>query len=212
MDYFPTFIGRIPGIDFDDENKIWQIKTNRGVFSTKKLVVAVPPWEVSWLPKNFWPPKLLNLIIKTRPVSAVVLCEKLIDIDSPLPSTIFVPSEKSQIIIERDEICYQSTLHHELSLQAPAVVKAVRRLKRARKKLHAARPDLKAEGEHLALIPAGWAQPVAASEHKWPEKLAKQDFQTPNLAFCGDAYGDASLGDTNIINSVVSGLDQILLD
>ena len=137
------------------------------------------------------------------------LAQKLIDIEKPLPSTVLVPSEKVQVLIENSEICYQGTLHHEWSLQAPVVVKAVRRLKRARKKLHNSRPDLVTEGEHLALIPSGWTQPTTVSEFKWQEKLAKHDFQSKSLVFCGDAYGCHTQGDLNVIDSVVSGMTAL---
>ena len=103
----------------------------------------------------------------------------------------------------------QATLNFELTLSAPDVVKAVKRLRRARKKLLAAVPDLKTEGDHIALLPVAWSQPLAPNERKIMAKLGDYNFQKKHLAFCGDAYGPHLEGDKNIIGSAMKACDVL---
>ena len=101
----------------------------------------------------------------------------------------------------------QATLNFELTLSAPEVVKAVKRLRRARKKLLAAVPELKVDGDHIALLPVAWGQPLAPNERKVMAKLADFKFQAKHLLFCGDAYGPHLEGDKNIIDSALKACD-----
>ncbi len=195
------------------EAEQWFIDTEQGEFCGRSLVVAQPPWlALSWLPKSYWPTPVLNLAMKTRPVSVVVLSEVLKQpID--LPDVCIIPSEQVQVLVnkENSEICFQATLDYEMSLNAPTVVKAVKRLRRARKKLLAAYPEMMTEGDHLALLPVAWAQSPIQTDRRYMEKLAK-DFNTPTLAFCGDAYGASYDGDENFIASLLGTCNAIALE
>ncbi|HYX39750.1 MAG TPA: hypothetical protein VE954_42185 [Oligoflexus sp.] len=185
------------------EDKIWQLATTVGVFEGQRLVVAQSPWEATpWLPKDLWPSRLLNIAGKTKPVSLVILSQHRNDKTADLPQTLMIPAEEVQVQIDAQQVCYQATLNFELTVQAPAVVKAVKRLKRARKKLETCCPELKTEGEHIALIPVAWAQTVAPSEQRWNEKMDGANVQRSHLGYCGDAYGAEADSDRNLIASV----------
>ena len=136
----------------------------------------------------------------------VVLTERLLfaeDVAHDLPDVTIVPAERVQIIRSGErELCFQATIDYELSLQAPAVIKAVKALKRARKKLQQIYPDTVSESGHVALLPVAWAQSPVHSDRRYLERLDKKSFQTPTLAFCGDAYGARYDGDANLIQSV----------
>ena len=181
----------------------WIIKGTSEVVSARKLVVAQNPWEaMQWLSKDFWPTRLAQVAAKAKPISAVVLCghlNKEIDLDD----LTLVPSESTQVWkTDKGALCFQVTLPFELTLSAPAVVKAIKRLKRARKKLFAAL-DLESafDKEYISLIPVAWAQPQTAAERRVMSKIKDVDIVCDDLAFCGDSYGVDSDGDYNIIQS-----------
>lgn len=192
-----------------EEETVWSVKSEQGMFNGKRLVVAHSPWEaIQWLPKEYWPTALLTVASKTKPASVVILTES-IKKSAPLPDTILIPAEGVQAMVEEHEVCFQATLNFELTLQAPEVGKAIKCLRRARKKLCQAIPELELEGEHLTLLPVGWAQPTAASDRRWMEKLEKGNFQSLDLAFCGDAYGESFDGDKNLMASVLSAAEYM---
>src|SRR5690606_26007705 len=123
----------------DLQDGCWNVDTEEGSFVGKSLVVAQSPWEaLNWLAKPLWPSEILSMAIKTKATSVVVLTESITAFgDHEIPEVVLIPAESVQVIVtEEQEICYQATLDFEVSLQAPDVVKAVKRLKRARKKLH----------------------------------------------------------------------------
>jgi glycine/D-amino acid oxidase-like deaminating enzyme len=189
----------------------WVIDTAQGSFSAPRLIVAQPPWIASqWLPKGLWPASLAAIVSKTKPVSAVTLSCPIESGDtSSLPELIFIPAESCQAIIGEHEIVIQATIDYEMSLMAPDVVKAVKRLKRSLRKLLAAYPSLTAGVEHVALVPVGWAQSASVSERKLIDKLKMNAVQQPHLAFCGDAYGQSFDGDTNLVESVISSSEAL---
>lgn len=196
----------------DDKAK-WQIETSQGTYRAQNLVVAMPPWAAAaWLPKSFWPTALLTVISKTKPVSAVVLTEKVSEnIDESLPDVFLIPAEGVQAYLTKtsagQEITFQATIDFEISHQAPEVVKAVKRLKRARRKLLVAYPGFCSENDQIALVPVGWAQSPSSSETKAIERLGKQPLNKNGLAFCGDAYGASYDGDSNLIKSVLTACE-----
>ncbi len=184
----------------------WTLETRAGDVIAKSLVVAHSPWEaIQWLPKDYWPTQVLNLALKSKPVSVVLLSEKLVNAPETMPDVIIVPSEEVQIIIDRarNSITMQATVDYEMTMQAPECVKAVKRLKRARRKLQNVFADLKTDGEHLGLLPIGWSQSSAASDRRWFERIGKAKINAKNLYFCGDSYGSSYDGDENIVRSVV---------
>jgi hypothetical protein len=192
--------------------ELWTVDTSKGSFIGSSLLVAMPPWlSAPWLPKNYWPTALAAVISKTKPVSAVVLTEMLNEkSDEKLPDVILVPAEGVQAFVtNKTEITFQATIDYEVSHQAPEVVKAVKRLKRARRKLLVAYPGVCTEDDHIALVPVGWAQSPSSSETRHIERLGKQQLNKGYLAFCGDAYGASYDGDANIIKSVVAACETL---
>lgn len=199
-------------VDAAKEGDDWVVEAEAGTYRAKTLVVAQSPWQaVGWLPRALWPTTLLQVALKTKPVSVVVLSEKLIAKDAVFPDVVLVPSEKVQIVRNgENEICFQCTIDYELSLQAPAVVKAVKQLKRARKKLQTLYPGLVTEGNHIALQPVAWAQSPLQSDRRWIEKAGKKSYNTKELAFVGDAYGTAYDGDQNLTRSLGAAVEAVL--
>ncbi len=190
------------------EDQVWQVASTRGVFQGSRLVVAQSPWEaIFWLPKDLWPTKLLNIAGKVKPVSLVILSDMLAKPCPDLPDMVLIPSEEVQAIAGPDSVCYQATLPFELTVQAPAVVKAVKRLKRAKKKLQAALPDLQGEGEQIALLPSGWAHAATPQDARWFDKLDMAHIQKKHLGFCGESYGSEGDTERNLWGSV-QGLSE----
>jgi len=183
----------------------WTLNTEGGTFDARVLIVAQPPWQaVTWLPKTLWPAHLLQVASKTKPVSAVVLAEQLTAPEASLPDVLIVPAERVQIIRNgATEISFQATIDYESSLQAPAVVKAVKALKRARRKLQTLYPGIVTESSHIGLTPVAWAQSPAYADRRWLSRLGRKSFHTGTLAFCGDAYGSSYDGDANLVRSLV---------
>lgn len=192
----------------------WLIQTEQGPFKASSLVVAQPPWEaVMWLPKSNCPEEIILMANKAKPASVVVLSEVITKSPEDIPEMILVPAEEVQIIVHKQrEVVFQATLDYEITMQAPEVVKAVKRLKRAKRKLLAAFPGMETEGEHLSLLPIGWSQPVNHHDRRWAEKLEDQKFQNHRLVFCGDSYGSSCDGDKNVIASVTSASKVLALE
>ncbi len=197
--------------DADHDGDEWHVKTAQGHFFGERLVVAQAPWTASqWLPKKLWPTPLLSVINKTKPVSLVILsCPVEAGDTKDLAQMIVIPAESVQATVSPKEIVFQATIDYELSLQAPDVVKAVKRLKRAHRKLLAAAPEIKTGIERLALVPVAWAQSPNMMERKHLDRLKMDSVQDRHLAFCGDAYGQSLNGDDNLIESVVSASEAI---
>lgn len=203
---------RIIDAEYSKENKTWSVDTAQGNFCASSLVVAQPPWTASqWLPKTLWPSSLATIVSKTKPVSAVILSCPVESGDvSDLPQLIFIPAESIQATISSTEIVFQATIDYEMSVVAPDVVKAVKRLKRAHRKLIAALPEIKTGIEHVALMPVSWAQSPTLSERKHLDRLKMEKVQEQHLSFCGDGYGQSLDGDTNLVESVISASEAIL--
>lgn len=192
------------------EEKTWTLSTTQGTYQGRKLLVAQSPWEaILWLPKDNWPSRLLNIASKTKPVSLVMLSE--LNPLQGLPDLLFVTAEDVQVLHLEGQICYQTPINYELTVQAPAVGKAVKRLKRARKKLAQVYPDLGPEGaETLALLSVGWTHSIHPPEYKWFEKLDAAHIQKAHLAFAGDSVGAEATGDLNVIQSVKDATQTLL--
>lgn len=190
---------------------MWTIATTRGAFSAPRLLVAQSPWEaILWLPKDLWPTALVNISAKTKPVSLVVISDLMPAPCPELPEVLLIPAEETQVISDGRQICYQATLNYELTVQAPAVVKAVKRLKRAKKKLSAVIPGVApTQGglEHIALLPVAWSHTVHPGEQRWFDKIEARHLYKDHLAFSGDAYGSHASSDRNLMASV-EGLIQ----
>lgn len=200
---------RVVTADFNHE--VWTLATDAGSITGRSLIVAQPPWQaMAWLKRAQWPAQLLHVASKTKPVSVVVLSEYIETPELSIPDVLIVPSERAQIVRNGPkEIAFQATIDFELSMQAPAVVKAVRSLKRARKKLLNLYPGSISETGHIALIPVAWAQPPSQSEKRWLIRATKKPINSPTLAFCGDAYGDCYDGDANVIKSLLAACTAV---
>ncbi len=185
---------------------LWTVASTRGAFSAPRLLVAQSPWEaILWLPKDLWPTAVLNLSAKTKPVSLVILSDIIPAPCPELPETLLIPAEEVQVISDGRQLTYQATLPYELTVQAPAVVKAIKRLKRAKKKLAAVIPGVQtaeANLEHIALLPLGWAHSAYPAEQRWFAKIDPRTIQKAHLGYCGDAYGGHASTDLNLIASV----------
>lgn len=193
----------------------WELRCEQNIIHANALVVAQSPWNaLHWLPKGFWPAPILQIALKTKPVSLVVLSEQILDPQVSLPDIGLIPAERTQFVVgqgkgEVREICFQATIDYELSMQAPAVIKAVKALKRSRKKLLAVYPGAFSEFGHIALQPDAWAQSPALADLKWQERLGSKPLATSKLAFVGDAYGPSHNGDSNILFSVSQAVSAL---
>ncbi len=198
-------------VDAKFNNGVWHLDTEKGVVQARYLVVAQSPWEaIMWLPKDQWPTRVLNVALKSKPVSIVVVSDTWAG-DMQLPEVIIIPSENVQAVVDNQahEISFQATIDYELSLQAPDVVKAVKRLHRARRKLIAHYPGMTTKGDRLALVPVGWAQSPCHRDKRYVAKWSASDLKSDALAFCGDAYGSSYDGDENCTKSILTACEAV---
>lgn len=182
----------------------WRLETETGDIETRKLVVAHhPSLALNWLDQNDFPAPVLQVGLKTKPSSVVVLT--LSGENLSLPSRLtFIPAEECYCMPVGDSVVIHTVIDYEQSLDAPSVVKAIRRLRRARKKLEKSFPEMNAVSEHLALVPAAWSYSGSPGEKKLMNKLLQDKIQTRELMFCGDAYGSSWNPDENLIQSVTA--------
>ncbi|MFK7822556.1 MAG: NAD(P)-binding protein [Oligoflexales bacterium] len=214
---FPSLEGRLSSefscriIEAAYEDKSWRILTEKGTFKGKAMLVAQSPWQaMEWLDRGDLPIPVLQLALKSKPTSVVTLSTKH-EPCANLPDLVYIPAEEVQVLRVSDTgLCYQATIDFETTLNAPAVVKAIKRLKRARKKLEAAREDLKSTREHIALVPIAWSHSAYLSERKIVQKLGQEShFQSAKLGFCGDSYGDDYSPDVNLVRSLSTACTAI---
>jgi hypothetical protein len=193
------------------EADVWRLDTEKGDFYGRTLIVAQAPWAaLDWLAKDSWPAAVLEMALKTRPTSLMVLSE-IIDEYVDLPSVTFITSEKVFVSIKNNrEICFKTAIDFEITVDAPEVVKAVKRLKRARKKFLQHLTGLKTRGEHLELLPVAWTQSPDSSDKRFLARMDKKSINSDSLAFCGDAYGASYVGDVNLRKSVIQACSTIL--
>ena len=195
------------------ENGNWQLKTNQGVFESKFLVVGTSPWEtIKWMDKNLMPIPILNLALKSKPTSIVTYAVKL---KQPLPNLgemTYIAAENCTALYGGDhEICFVCHLDYELSLSAPEVVKAVKRMRRSCKKL-LAYLDLDQEVvsfDHISLLPVGWTQSGGHMERALIQKINLEILCKETLIFVGDSYGPSLNSDENLSESVQNAIEYI---
>lgn len=208
--------------NYDDASH-WTLETKDGTFSATSLIVALPPWQaVDFIPRKLWPTSLLNIATKTKPVSSVVLSENIISSGATkLPDITLIPAEKAHVYISsakepngsiKSDIVFQSTIDYEISLHALEATKAVKAVRRARKKFLTAFPDIKTEGDHIALYSVGWASSPHHADLRYLEKLEhfeEEKLNSGTLSFSGDAYGASYNGDDNLIKSVINATEKV---
>ena len=186
----------------------WQLSTNHGPIESQGLIVAQSPWQaLEWLDRDEFPSILFQRASKTQPVSTVLLSEKLTDLDPELPALLFVPAQAAMMVTSEAELTFYTHIEYETSLDAPSVVKAIRRLRRAREKVRQKFPTLTSQGEYVALRSITSTAPHRVVEKRICEKIKETVFPKQALAFCGDAYGDANNPDENLIRSVLSAVE-----
>ena len=186
-----------------EQNK-WCVQTLEKKFTCRQLVIAQSPWEsIEWLEKKEMPKCLLTLALKSKPISLVVLNKK-VKKTADLPSKILVSSEQVLISVTKNNLTFTAFIDYEHSTDALSVVKTIKRLKRACRKLDVIYNDLFEEEEHIALHPVGWAQCLGKQDYKLLTKLNDYNYYTPHLAFCGETYGSSYNPDKNIINSILA--------
>ncbi len=187
---------------------MWQIETSKGMIESQKLIVAQSPWQaLEWLDRDEFPSLLFQRASKTQPVSTVLLSEKLTHTDGCVPDLLFLPAQASTMIRSETELTFYTHIEYETSLDAPSVVKAIRRLRRAREKVRQKFPTLVSEGEYVALRTIASTAPHRIVEKRICEKIKETVFPKQFLAFCGDAYGDADNPDENIIRSILASVE-----
>ncbi len=185
----------------------WILSTNHGPIESQGLIVAQSPWQaLEWLDRDEFPSTLFQRASKTQPVSTVLLSEKITRMDSSLPSLLFIPAQAASVVSSETELVFYTHIEYETSLDAPSVVKAIRRLRRAREKVRQKFPNLLSEGEYVALRTIGSTAPHRLAEKRICEKIKETVFPKQSLAFCGDAYGDADNPDENLIRSVLAAV------
>jgi hypothetical protein len=189
-------------ISASKEEEIYKLKTEKGLFEASSLVVAQNPWAANrWIDKELMPVSLLNLVLKSKPVSLVTLsCLKTSEED--MPDMTIIPAEKTQVISYENSVTFQATIDYELSLASLEVVKAVKRLRRAKKRIDQFFENTQLESEFVALLPCAWPLPAGISDRKLVEKLTTEAISGSGVQFCGDTYGTELEGDKNIISSV----------
>ena len=210
-----------PGFRFVPQSQIveaffhedqWCLTTQSGKYTAERLVVAQPPWQaLAWLERRLIPVPVLRLALKSKPVSVVTITERLTGPCS-LPEVTLVPAEAAEVYHHRGiNLSFQAPIDYESSLDAPSVVKAVRRLKRAHRKVHKALPDLSTVGERITLHTVGWSNSTLPSDRKWVQKLVgSSKWHTDSrLLFVGDSYGSDARPDRNLISSVLAMADSI---
>jgi hypothetical protein len=190
------------------EESTWTVVSAQGTMKARWLLVAQPPWEaVEWLDKKSCHPWLWFLANQSKPTSAVVLVEKITNEGTAreIPCT-FVPAEEALVYRLGDGcITSHTIIDYEQSLNSPAVVKAIKQLRRANAKYKKAFAGLETQGEYIALKSVAWPQ----TAYLRGQKLDYAHDAALRQSFCGDAYGTSFLPDENLIESVTNSGMQI---
>jgi len=191
------------------EHGHWKITTPQETIESRWLVVAQPPWSaLDWLDRNEIPPAIFQRASKTQPVSTVLLSERLLKKDDRLPLMVFVPAQATSMLQTQGELTFYTHIDYETSLDALSVVKAIRRLRRAREKVRSQFSDLLCEGEYVALRTINSVAPHRSLERKICEKIQSTGFPESQISFCGEAYGYSSLPDEVLIRSVLAAVES----
>ncbi len=183
----------------------WHLATRKNSFEAKKLVIACSLWNTkSWLPKQYLPQQLIQIAVRSLPVSLVV-SHKIAtsDLPSEMCDLTIIPAENVQIwkLGKRHVYC-QVAVSYEQSIQAKPVVNAIRKIRRSLRKLKDIYPDTEwQDEEHVALVSNGFE--VDASAEFFAE-VAKVDasVQLPHIGFVGANFGPTYAGYSNLKYSV----------
>jgi len=183
-------------------DNFWRLQTQKGPINAKRIVISHSPWDViEWLDKESLPPVLVQSVKRKNPASLVVLSTKIVG-DWMGPNTLFIASEGVHVTMAYGVSNFTVPIDYESSMRAPSVVKAIRKLRRAVKKLTKVFDKISFEQEHIALSTVGvnystlLSEPLVSSEEK---KLNQ-----PHIGFCGSFYGSSFDPQKNILSSVLN--------
>ena len=177
-----------------DTDKGWNLVSKAGETAHDNLVVAQPLLSAeNWLEKKHLDAFALR---KEAPTSS--LCIGIAAGQTSLPNYMLVANDQTLAVRADDLYILSIRLGFEVSLQAPRVLQALGKLKRAARFLQKIDARIKASPLWVALLPAACVVPVP---------IPSSD---SSLFFCGDNYGDNSEdGDSNLIDSILHTVDCI---
>lgn len=195
-----------------DKTAGWQLASKeQPAIAATKLVVAVNPWDaLNFIGKKLLPTAINQLVSRGKPVSLVTLTVMPENLPEDFPQLSLIPAEKTAATLQPSgQLTFQVAIDFEKYLDAPSVVKAVKKLRRSHKKLLAQFPDLELSKEHIALVPVGYSCSVGYKERKLFAKLAEGSFEKDHLFFVGDAYGQSAISENNITQSVLRACHRL---
>jgi hypothetical protein len=183
----------------------WFLSTRGVQYRAKKLVVACSLWNTrSWLSKKHLPQELVQVAVKSLPVSVVVSHKlSLQDLPEELSDLTLVPAEDTQIwkLGPRHLYC-QVTVSYEQSIQAKPVVNAIRKIRRALRKLKEVYPSIEVKDEeHVALVSNGFEVDVSAEFFAEMQKI-DASVQLDHLGFVGANFGPTYQSFANLQYSI----------
>lgn len=191
----------------------WQLASkDQPLIRAGKLVVAVNPWDaLNFIPKKLLPTTINQLVSRGKPVSLVTLTITPEGLPEDFPQWSLIPAEKTAAILQPSgQITFQVAIDFEKYLDAPSVVKAVKKLRRSHKKLLASFPDVETIKEHIALLPVGYSCSLGYKDRKLVAKLAEGAFEKDHLYFVGDGYGQSAVSEVNIKQSVLRACHRLV--
>lgn len=195
-----------------DKAEGWQLSSKeQPAIKAKKLVVAVNPWDaLNFIGKKLLPTPINQLVSRGKPVSLVTLTVMPDGLPNDFPQLSLIPAEKTVATLQPSgQLTFQVAIDFEKYLDAPSVVKAVKKLRRSHKKLLAQFPDLELSKEHIALVPVGYSCSLGYKDRKLFTKLAEGAFEKDHLYFVGDAYGQSATSEQNIRQSVLRACHKL---
>lgn len=190
----------------------WQLSSKeQPIITAKKLVVAVNPWDaLNFIGKKLLPTPINQLVSRGKPVSLVTLTVIPEGLPEDFPQLSLIPAEKTAATLQPSgQLTFQVAIDFEKYLDAPSVVKAVKKLRRSHKKLLAQYPDIELSKEHIALVPVGYSCSLGYKDRKLFAKLAEGAFEKDHLYFVGDAYGQSAASERNITQSVLRACHRL---
>lgn len=192
------------------DDSIWKLRSNSHELLADKILVAQSPWEAfPWLRRNDTNKTFIELAHKSSPISIVTLSLK-IDKNFESPDLIFIPQECVYVLrLGENELCLFNLIEYETFLEAPEVVKAVKRLKRSRRRLASTFDFSNIDHELLSLKPIGWGQDPLFGARKIIDSFDYERLNKKHLAFCGESYGNSYDPDQNTIKSLLAACSAV---
>lgn len=199
----------------------WSLRGQGFELNCGYLVSAVHPRLLTdWIDVSELPRPIVQQSIKVPPTSMVMITQTMPELiglwESETPNftdQTWVLAENTTFQPQEDGLgCLKTWVDFEQSLEAPSVVKAIRRLRRAREKLSKSL-DLGSpvtSQEHIALIPVAFSGGSSPAVSRLNQYLGlEQAVHGKGLSFCSDALGVGLSSDKNIVASVVRVCDKV---